>query len=206
MSPRPRSLIRRCSPLLVVVAVALGFFAYSSRNRVLLAQAWSIWFVIGIAMFLTARAAFRRDGLSTSATMGLAGLAIVEVGTAGYFLFSAKHEALRAVTWPNWVLVGLGLLLAGCAAFRRRVVLGDRIGAVLCLVIAGFFAWRFAAYTLWFSHDLPPPTAESLELGRALPDLELQASDGTRANLLDESRAGPLRGRKLVLSFFRGFW
>jgi hypothetical protein len=124
------------------------------------------------------------------------------VGGVTYFLYFARIPALRDVPWVNLPLVLGGLVLSLVAVgrgFARRApyrgkVLGS-LGAVFSLLIASLFTM----YIFVWSYGLPAPGERTLSLGTA-PDFILTDQHGAPVSLAD------LRGRKVVLTFYRGHW
>jgi len=102
----------------------------------------------------------------------------------------------------------LGVALAAWGALRppEGASRGARVLAILCLVLSLGFGGLFAFYVKGLSYQMPAPAWGRLELRRPLPDMTLVASDGRSINLAQESRDGSLKGRRLLLSFFRGHW
>jgi hypothetical protein len=143
-----------------------------------------------------------------STIRSLAGLALVIISFLAYLKISTRYEAWRATTWPNWIALGLGIAIALLAVVRprrpaRRL---DQIGAALALLLALAVAGVFARYTITTTRDMPVPPADKVALGRELPDVTLTTADGRPFHLLQETRSGELKGRTLLLLFFRGTW
>ncbi len=123
------------------------------------------------------------------------------LGGVSYFLYFARIPALRDVPWLNLPLVLGGLVLSLVAAGRgfsarspyRGKVLGS-LGAVFSLLVAGLFTM----YIFVWSFGLPDP-GETVALGAA-PDFTLNDQHGVPVSL------AALRGRKVVLTFYRGHW
>jgi hypothetical protein len=138
----------------------------------------------------------------------LVGVAIAAGVPLLYFTWWAKSVEFGKRTWPCWVAIGLGTLVAAWAVLRppAGAKAADRAGAGLCLALSmgvgGLFGWYERAGT----YELPAPVFSQLDLGRPLPSVTLVAADGSEVNLLRESRAGRFKDRKLLLSFFRGHW
>jgi hypothetical protein len=119
-----------------------------------------------------------------------------------YFTTFARFPALRDVPWLNLplVLAGLAVTIVGVRAAlsrgtrRRTKVLGLASGTFSFLL-----ATLFCLYIFVLSYRLPGPTAATLSMTRA-PDFTLLDQDSRPVTLSD------LAGRKVVLSFYRGFW
>lgn len=123
------------------------------------------------------------------------------VGGVSYFMFFARFPALRDFPWVNLPLVLAGLALSACGAWRafaRPGILGKLLGSIGLLVslgLASLFGW----YVFGLSYGLPEPTQASLALRQA-PAFALTNHDGA------EVRLEEFRGRKVVLTFYRGHW
>lgn len=130
------------------------------------------------------------------------GAVVTFVGMVSYFLYFSRFPVLRDFPWLNLPLVGLGAALSGVAAwgalFRPRPYRGKFL-ASLGFAFSTLIALAFGAYVFWLSYLLPGPTDTTLDLARA-PDFALTSMTGERVHLQD------LRGRKVVLVFYRGFW
>lgn len=125
------------------------------------------------------------------------GPAVAFAGAVSYFLVFARWPALRDFPWVNlpWVLAGLGLSLAGWGRSPR----GRRKLAAVGLAGSTTLATLFCGYVFFLSYLLPAPTALSESLVAA-PDFTLTDAAGRPQALAD------LRGRKVVLVFYRGHW
>lgn len=123
-------------------------------------------------------------------------------GVATYPTLLARFATLRDVPWVSVPAVVLGVatsLYGAIRSFERGVGVGRRVLAVALALGAAGLAGRFLYDTLVASYRLPEPTAETLEL-RDAPDFTLRASTGGVLRLSD------LRGRPVLLLFFRGAW
>ncbi len=123
-------------------------------------------------------------------------------GVATYPTVLARFAAVRDVPWVSVPAVVLGVavsLYGAIRSFERGVGVGRRVLAVALTLAAGALAARFLYDTLVASYRLPEPTAETIEL-RDAPDFTLRASTGGVLRLSD------LRGRPVLLLFFRGAW
>jgi hypothetical protein len=122
-------------------------------------------------------------------------------GFVSYFLVFARWPVLRDFPWLNLPLVLAGLAVS-IVAFRRRDPLASRFFKVLAWAGAGFsglVAALFCAYVFVLSSMVPAPTALTQQLELA-PDFALQDQHGAIVRLSD------LRGKNVILTFFRGFW
>jgi hypothetical protein len=123
-------------------------------------------------------------------------------GLVSYFLVFVRWPALTEFPWVNLplVLAGLGISLLGLwRAFRqseryRGKVLGS-LGFVFSLGVAGLFCF----YVFYMSYLLPGESAVTRGL-TAAPAVALPDQNGELVEL-----AG-LRGRKVIVTFYRGFW
>jgi hypothetical protein len=130
------------------------------------------------------------------------GLLLTVVGAVSYFLYFARVPALRDFPWVNLPLVVTGVLVSFLGVWRavapesgyRGRVLGP-LGLGFSLLLAVAFHW----YVFDLSYGLPGATNLVLTGDRA-PEFTLVAQDGTRVSLRD------FRGRKVVLTFYRGHW
>jgi len=123
------------------------------------------------------------------------------VGGLSYFMFFARFPTLRDFPWINLPLVLAGLALSAFGvwrAFARPGILGKLLGSVGLLISLGL-ATLFGWYVFGLSYGLPQPTQASLTLQQA-PAFTLTDHDGSPVRLED------LRGRKVVLTFYRGHW
>lgn len=123
------------------------------------------------------------------------------VGVVSYFEVFARFPALRDFPWVNLPLTFLGLGLSGLGlwrAFRDAGVFRGKVlaplGFALSLLLAAALVW----YVFSFTYQMPP-ASKALGLVDA-PDFALASSAGETVRLSD------LRGRKVVLVFYRGFW
>jgi hypothetical protein len=127
---------------------------------------------------------------------------IVFVGGVSYFMVFATIPALRDVPWVNLPAVLIGLAISGLAmwrAFARREAYRGRVLGPLGLVFSLALSGLFCFYVFSFSYRLPPSSAGVAE-GSVAPGFTLAAHDGREVSL------GELRGEKVVLVFYRGFW
>jgi hypothetical protein len=123
-------------------------------------------------------------------------------GAVSYFTVFVTYPALRDFPWVNLPLVLLGVALSAHGlwrAFRRSSVFGGKwlgvVGFCLSLALGGLFVF----YVFSFSYRLPAPAATSPALTGA-QDFTLNDHRGR------PFRLGELRGRKVVLIFYRGHW
>jgi len=130
------------------------------------------------------------------------GPALTFAGAVSYFTVFARYAVTRDFPWVNLPLVLAGLAVSAIGAWRAfggsGVYRGKRL-ATVGLVFSLLLTSLFAFYIFDFSYRLPGPTAASLKLDE-IGDFQLPDQHG-RAFRLNE-----LRGRKVVLVFYRGFW
>ena len=125
-------------------------------------------------------------------------------GVVGYFTLVVIHNPrlswLIHVPILNLVLVAVGLVLSlrGSAQAWRRERRGRFMApilAVLNMALSGFLGRHlFVA-----SYDVPP-ALHAPAVGAKAPDFELKDQRGVALRL------SSLRGRNVVLLFYRGFW
>ena len=130
------------------------------------------------------------------------GPVVAFAGAVSYFTYFARFPVLRDFPWVNLPVALLGIGLSGFAlwrAFARRDTWRGRILAPLGLGLSIAFGGFFVGYVFFLSNALPQPTETSLSLDAA-PDLVLTGPSGEAVRLTD------FRGRKVVLTFYRGYW
>lgn len=127
---------------------------------------------------------------------------IALIGGISYFTFFARFPVLRDFPWVNLPLVLLGVVASGWASGRAfgadRGLLGKilaPLGLLFSLAVGGLFTF----YVFSLSYQLPEPTELSARLEQA-PEFELTDQHGATVRLAD------LRGRRVVLTFYRGHW
>jgi len=123
-------------------------------------------------------------------------------GGISYFLVFARYAALRDFPWLNLPLVLAGLALSGVGLWRawspRTSYRGKLLGPA-ALAFSALVSFFFVFYVFAISFWLPDPTSTATELVEA-PGFRLLDQAGRTVSLDD------YRGRKVVLTFYRGFW
>jgi drug/metabolite transporter (DMT)-like permease len=130
------------------------------------------------------------------------GVLLAVVGALSYFMYFVQFPALRDFPWVNLPLVMAGFILSTIGLWRairqpsvyRGKILGA-IGFLLSLAIAGLFNY----YIFSFSYQMPEPTSAVVP-ATAAPDFMLLNQQGHPVRLSD------YRGKKVVLTFYRGYW
>tara|TARA_R110002096_G_scaffold123315_21_gene266932 strand:- start:1689 stop:2111 length:423 start_codon:yes stop_codon:yes gene_type:complete len=126
---------------------------------------------------------------------------ITLVGFLSYFLIFAKYPVLRDVPWVNIPLVTLGGVLTVAGLWRgwnnsrwiKRCF--HCVGSLFSVGIAGLLFF----YVFSYSYGLPVTSETTKAIERA-PDFSLSDANGNLVSLAD------YRGKKVVISFYRGFW
>jgi hypothetical protein len=124
------------------------------------------------------------------------------VGAVSYFIVFAHYPVTRDFPWVNLpaVVAGVAVSALGLARAARRpaVFRGRRLGTI-GLALSLLLGATFAVYVFHYSYRLPEPTPTSLALND-VRDFSLTDHRGRAFRL------GELRGRKVVLVFYRGYW
>ena len=126
---------------------------------------------------------------------------ITFAGFVSYFLVFSKYPVLRDVPWVNIPLVTLGgaLTVVGLwhgwshSRWFKRCL--HCAGALLSVGIAGLLFF----YVFSYSYGIPATSETTGAIERA-PDFSLSDANGNLVSLAD------YRGKKVVISFYRGFW
>lgn len=130
------------------------------------------------------------------------GLLLAFAGVVSYFTVFYRYPALRDVPWVNLplVLLGLGLCFVGLRrAWRAGGGRLSRFLSAFAFGLATFFAATFIYYVFWMSYQLPAES-RALAVGDPAPAFALPDADGGSVALAD------LRGRRILLVFYRGHW
>ena len=124
------------------------------------------------------------------------------VGLLSYFFFFARFPVLRDFPWVNLPMTLAGVALSALGlwrAFARPEVFRGKVLGSLGLLLSLFLGGLFTFYVFSLSYSLPEPSAKTMGLEEA-PDFALTSMSGDTVRLSD------LRGSKVVLVFYRGFW
>ena len=126
---------------------------------------------------------------------------ITLVGGLSYFLFFYRFPTLRDFPWVNLplVLIGLGLSTLGLLRAYSRTPHRGKVTGPLSFVISALLAGALVFYVFVISYWLPTPTPVTLGLDLA-PEFTLVDHSGRTVRLHD------YRGKKIVLTFYRGHW
>jgi hypothetical protein len=129
----------------------------------------------------------------------LLGLALVVLGTVGYFVAVIELGAwlpdLRNRAIPSWCLITAGVLLSLVAVSRASR--GRKLGAVVVLVLSVALSglWAAMLYAKFVVPSTPGPT-----IGARSADFALADPTGRVVHLAD------FAGKPLLLVFYRGHW
>jgi hypothetical protein len=119
---------------------------------------------------------------------------LVLFGAISYFTLAVKFPDLRDTAVVNLVLVAAGLVITTWGLFRRRNW-KSWLGFLSGTTLAGLFLY----YIFGLSSQLPgPQTAPSV--GDLAPPLTLPDQTGRVLSLDD------LRGERVLVVFYRGYW
>lgn len=125
------------------------------------------------------------------------------VGAVSYFLYFVRFANLRDFPWVNLPLVICGAVLSIIGFGRTFRVSGygraSRVFAgtagLLSVALAGLFVW----YIYGFSYQMPSADGV-VNVSEPAPDFSLPDQNRQVVGL------GDFRGRKLVITFYRGYW
>jgi peptidoglycan/LPS O-acetylase OafA/YrhL len=115
-------------------------------------------------------------------------------GLVTYFTVAVRFPDLRDSANINLVLAMGGVAIAAWGLLRRR-----NWKSWIGFGAAAFFAFLFCGYIFVLTSQLPSP-ATAPAVGAVAPPLELTDQTG-RMLALDD-----LRGERVVVVFYRGFW
>jgi len=124
---------------------------------------------------------------------------VVFAGAVSYFEVFARIPALRDFPWVNLPLIWAGVVLT--ALGLRQALRGKRgrITGSIALLFSVLLAGLFHAYVFWYSYRMPDAIAAPAATTPA-PDFTLVDQHGGSVTL------SALRGRNVVLVFYRGYW
>jgi hypothetical protein len=130
------------------------------------------------------------------------GLLITLFGVLSYFLYFYQFPATRdfpVVSLPI-VVLGVGLSVVGCWSVWKqgRRSLGKALAGLSLLLSLGA-AGLLVFYVFYYSYQLPE-SATAPALKAAAPDFTLLDQNGKEVTLSE------LRGKKVVIDFYRGNW
>jgi hypothetical protein len=116
----------------------------------------------------------------------------------------ARFPLLRDFPWLNLPIVLIGLILSTRGLWRAyapstRTRYGGRIIGIPSFLFSLALTGLFCFYVFSWSYKMPRPQARTLSLESA-PDVTLTDPQGRQFRLSD------LRGKKVVLTFYRGHW
>jgi len=127
---------------------------------------------------------------------------ITFLGGVSYFMVFARFPTLRDFPWVNLplVLIGLGLSTIGLwRAYARKAPYRGKILGPVSFALSALICAGLVFYVFGMSYWLPATTRLTQGLDNA-PKFSLVDHAGTMVSLDD------YRGRKVVLTFYRGFW
>lgn len=139
----------------------------------------------------------------------LAGFLLCAAAFVSYPLFFSRFPVTRDVPWATWLLLGLGVAMAGVGLARayrnperyRGKIAGPVFG-VLSLAVVGVFV-------VFLGMTKQLPTSEGApKVGQRSPDFTLPDTQGRSVRLYD-LLAQPAAGRSgswVLLIFYRGYW
>lgn len=130
------------------------------------------------------------------------GMLITFFAAVSYFKFFTRFPTLRDFPWVNLPLILVGLFFSSWGLRRavkpsasyRGKILGS-LGFAFSLLITVAFTW----YIFDYSYGVPTST-DALAIQSLAPDFILTDDDGHPVRLRD------YRGKKVVLTFYRGHW
>lgn len=129
------------------------------------------------------------------------GLALILIGVVSYFGYFVRFPSLRDFPWVNLPVTAAGVLLTLwglVGAWRSGPGVARRLVASGAAALGLLFAALFVVYL--FDLTRLPRASEFVTGMSVAPDFELRDQNGHALRLSD------LRGRKVVLSFYRGHW
>ena len=130
------------------------------------------------------------------------GFLVVFAGFLSYFLYFFRFANLRDFPWINLPVIAIGLIMSAVGLRRAfaasRGLVSKILGSIGFLASAGL-ATLFVSYVFFLSYQLPADDGTA-QVGSIAPDFTLLDPEG------EELQLSSLRGKKVVVSFYRGFW
>jgi hypothetical protein len=123
-------------------------------------------------------------------------------GGVSYYTVFATYPTLRDFPWINLPAVWLGLILSIVGvvrAFSPRAAYRGKVLGSIGLLFSAALTGLFTLYIFVFSYMLPQPTDVAAPQTIA-PDFTLADQHGRSVSLSE------LRGRNVVIVFYRGHW
>jgi hypothetical protein len=127
---------------------------------------------------------------------------VVFIGVVSYFTYFTQFPALRDFPWINLpiVLIGCGISIVSTKrAFSRSDVYRGKVLGSLSMIFSTLLTALFVGYIGYLSYQLPEPTKTTQGLSIA-PEFVLTDHNGQEVALND------FRGKKLIVTFYRGHW
>ena len=115
------------------------------------------------------------------------------VGVAAYFIVTTRLGVYQRVPWQSLALLGAAAVL-GAVRLARAPGLGSGLAAAFSVAVLGLSLWYLFAYSMYGPREQRPG------VGDRFPDFTLADSTGAQFQL------GALRGRRVLLLFYRGDW
>ena len=126
---------------------------------------------------------------------------IAFVGFVSYFTVFVQFPSLRDVPWVNLpsVILASGFAVWGLVSNWSMIGNGRRILHLGGMLFAVGMAGLLLFYVFFLSYQMPGLSETTRQLEKA-PNFTLSDANGEMVSLSD------FRDKKVVLSFYRGFW